>query len=752
MQAVSKKYKQEMKQRYRDECSYIRVTIGLINQLAQANAEVKDAAAFTYFSALEKPFNSYQVQELYATCDEDWSAVDGSMYFLPRRKQDVVLNSGLVTETLLGAIEIVFPFALSIKGLTVEFGKAYPVQFSIESDNNKLDITDNQNERFITEAIFEDATFLKFIPKVMVNGQSRFRIHQITMGIGIYFDNRKILSTSKKEHISPISEELPTIDFTMSAENRDRAFDVENAESSVNFLEIGQNVEVTYGQELEDGTVEWMPGAKLSLKDWSADDEELDISATDRFDSMENTYYKGKYYEEGISLYKLAEEVFQDAGVDNREYLIDPYLKQVIIQNPMPAVTHKEALQLIANAGRCVIYQDRTGKIIIKSSFIPDMQASANDSAYFSHAEKILDGKEKTEYGLTGRNYTEAQGAQYFLPRTDTEALNTGYISEEVADSSGRFAKNPLVSISLEAAYTCFGLTLEFGRNPPEKAVLHSYYNNTLLEDYEIRIADEIVLVSHEFPEFDRLEIEFTKGTPYNRVILDNVLFGDSTDYSLEYGVELTKTPKGTQLEKVKELQVIRTLYSLSTEPIKELAKEVVAFSAEVTRYTFYLSNPSYGYEVAITEPVSGRVTIVESSAYYVTVEASGIQGSVEIVINGWEYVVNTQAKVTKQLHTVGTVETWENPLISDQGMAMDLAQWIGDYLVSDREYDLSYRGEPRIDANDLAFLENKYVPDMLIRIYDHTLNFSGGALSGTIKARRDMSGVVRTKNRLAAK
>lgn len=752
MQAVSKKYKQEMKKRYRDECSYIRVTIGLINQSAQASAKVKDAAAFTYFSALEKPFDNYQVQELYATCDEDWSAVDGSMYFLPRRKQDVVLNSGLVTETLLGAIEIVFPFALSIKGLTVEFGKAYPVDFSVESDNNTLDITDNQNGHFVTDAIFEDATFLKFIPRVMVNGQSRFRIHQITMGIGIYFDNRKILSTSKKEHISPISEELPTIDFTMSAENRDRAFDVENAESSVNFLEIGQNVEVTYGQELEDGTVEWMPGAKLSLKDWSADDEELDISATDRFDSMENTYYKGKYYEEGISLYKLAEEVFQDAGVDNREYYLDPYLKKIRIRNPMPAVTHKEALQLIANAGRCVIYQDRTGKIILKSSFIPDMQAYANDAAYFSHAEKILDGKEKTEYGLTGRNYTQTQGAQYFLSRTDIEALNTGYISEEVADSSGRFAKNPLVSISLEAAYTCFGLTLEFGKNPPEKAVFHSYYNGVLLEDYEISITDEIMLISHEFPEFDRLEIEFTKGMPHNRVILDNILFGDSTDYSLEYGVELTKTPKGTQLEKVQELQVIRTVYSLSAEPIKELAKEVVAFSEETSRYTFFLSNPSYGYEVDITEPVSGRVTIVESSAYYVTVETDGLNGAVEIAINGWEYVVNTQAKVTKQLHTVGTVETWENPLISEQDMAMDMAQWIGDYLVSDREYDLSYRGEPRIDANDLAFLENKYVPDMLIRIYDHTLNFSGGALSGTIKARRDMSGVVRTKNRLAAK
>ena len=79
MQAVSKKYKQEMKKRYRDECSYIRVTIGLINQSAQANAKVKDAAAFTYFSALEKPFDNYQVQELYTTCDEDWSTVDLSL-------------------------------------------------------------------------------------------------------------------------------------------------------------------------------------------------------------------------------------------------------------------------------------------------------------------------------------------------------------------------------------------------------------------------------------------------------------------------------------------------------------------------------------------------------------------------------------------------------------------------------------------------------------------------------------------------
>ena len=113
------------------------------------------------------------------------------------------------------------------------------------------------------------------------------------------------------------------------------------------------------------------------------------------------------------------------------------------------------------------------------------------------------------------------------------------------------------------------------------------------------------------------------------------------------------------------------------------------------------------------------------------------------MIINGYEYNA-AQAVVTRQLNPTGTVEAWENPLVSTSEHAADLAEWVGNYLRADREYDLNYRGEPRIDANDIAFLENKYVP-----IYEHTLKFNG-ALSGTIKARRDMSNVAAAKNRLA--
>lgn len=739
MQAVSNAYKQEMKKQLRDH-SYMRVSIGLINQEAQASANVPEPEQYTYYSNLTWPLNNYDVSELYETCDQDYSNVDGSMYFLPRERMDAVLNQGIVTDRLLGAVEIRFLVQHDIKGLTIEFGKAYPVDFNIESDNGIVEITGNAAGHFVTEEIFTGATFLRIVPAKMVNGQSRLRIHKITMGIGIYFDNQKILSSTKKERISPVMEELPSIDFSMSIDNKNRAYDIENEESTVNFLENGQEINVIYGQELDDGSVEWMPGTTVYLREWSADDEEMSFTATDRFDGMDGTYRRGQYYPDGISLYDLAIDVFEDAGIDSRTYWLDNYLMDVKINNPMPVVTHKEALQLIANAGRCILYQDRSGNIFMKSSFVPDMEASSENEAYFSGTASILEKTEKSTYATAEKDHTDATAEQFFLPR-DGEYLDVGYVSEAVADESGRFEENPMVVISLEARYKCFGLTLEFGRNYPSEMVFRSYLSSELQEEYKASSLSEVTVVSHEFPEFDKLELEFAKGAPRNRVTLKQITFGDSTDYELSYGKELTKTPKGTQLSKVRELQVTRTSYSPGLEK-RQLAKETIP--AGETEHTFYLNTASHGYEV---ESDVKTVKIIDSTAYYVTVEISG-ESETEVIINGYEYNA-TQAVVSRQLNPTGTVETWENPLVSTSEHAADLAEWVGNYLRADREYDLNYRGEPRIDANDIAFLENKYVPDLLLRIYEHTLKFNG-ALSGTIKARRDMSNVAAAKNRLA--
>lgn len=750
MQAASSEYKELMRRKWRNPLSHLRITIGMINQAAQASARIPEAEQYTYYSDLTKPMDNYKVQELYVSCDQNYSTVDGSMYFLPREPDSVVLNQGIVTRELLGTIEIHFPIAYDVKGLTIEFGKAYPVDFSIVSDKNTVVVTGNTSGRYVTEEIFESATFLKFVPTAMVNGQSRFRINQITMGIGIYFDSKKILSATKKEHISPISEEIPTIDFRVTIDNQDRAYDIENEESSVNFLEVGQSMEALYGQALDNGTIEWLPGVTLYLKSWSADDEEMSFSASDRFDSMNGTYYLGDYHKEGISLYDGANDVLQDAGIDSRDYWLDPYLKTVRIYNPIPAVAHKEALQLIANAGRCILYQDRAGKIYLKSSFVPNMKASSDNAAYFSNTEAILDKATKSVYALSGQGYTVTDGSVYFMPRKGeaAEYLNVGYISEAVADEKGIFAENPSLKIVLEATYKCFGLTLLFGRNPPEKAVIRVYNGETVAEEYAVLALVRETVINHEFPEFDSIVIEFVRGKPNNRVVLEEVVFGDSTDYHLEYGTELLKSPEGTQLSKVRELQVVRTLYGPSNKEAMELLRETVQISESGERYTFYWSNASYEVTAELVNPGNGQnVSIVEHSAYFATVEFIGT-GTMEIVFSGKEYTINT-AKVVRNLNTLGSQEVWENPLVSELSHATDLAEWIGDYLMADREYDLSYRGEPRLEANDLAFLENKYVPEMLVRVTDHTLKYNGG-LSGNIKARRDVSYVEEAKNKLA--
>lgn len=740
MQEVSRQYKEIMKRKWINRLCHMRVSIGVVNQEAQASACIPELENYEYYADFYKPLNNYAVREneLYAACDEDYTVVDGGMFFLPPEKDAAVLNQGIVTRQVMGAVRVVFPVPQDIKGLTIEFGRAYPVDFVIRSDHREVEVNGNADGHFTTEEVFEGTSCLEILPCRMRYGSNRLRIHQITMGMGLYFSGHEIKSAVKQEYISPIGEELPTMDFSLTVENRDRRFDIENADSAVNFLEAGQSVEVLYGQELDSGEIEWITGTKLLLKDWEVDDSEMSFSASDRFSDLNGTYYRGLYHPEGISAYELAVDVLEDAGVDLREVWLDPYLRDVLINNPMPVVTHREALQLIANAGRCVLAHGRNQNIYMKSSFVQSLTAGSEEGTYYSSPETILNGREKTVYASTSLNYTKVDAGACFLPREGEEpVLDAGYVSGQISDGQGLFVQNPAVTVWSEAAYKCFGLTLVFGENFPEELQISVFYEEELQEKYAVTDVRKTTVVSHEFPEWDRMEVEICRGKPHSGIVLHNIIFGESTDYVLEYGTELKKAPTGRQLQKVKELQVMRTLYSQIQVSDVELAREKISITSADNRYTLYFSNPSYGFSCAV-EPAAGRsVRIIESSSYYVTVELSGVQDGeeVEVVIYGREYVPS-YAKVSRQLHTTGVQEVWDNPLVSDLQHAVKLADWIGDFLKTGKEYEISYRGDARIDGNDLMTLENRNLEDMKIRVYRHTLEYNG-TLSGKIVAGR---------------
>ena len=714
MLQVTSAYKEEMKKPLRGH-TLMRVNIGVINQEAQGSARVSSETA--YFSNLEKPLNNYVVDALYATTEENYSTVDGRMYFLPREKSDCVLNQGIVSKEIKGIIDFIFPVPVDLRGVTIDFGKTYPEEFTIVTDQSLKDVTGNNKSKYVCDEVFKGTTTLSIIPIKMVNGHGRLHIHEIIMGIGIYFNERNILSASKKEHISPIMEALPTIDFRLSVNNKDRAYDIENEKSTVNFLELGQKVQAFMGQEIED-RIEWLQVGTLKLKEWSADDDKMSFTAIDFLSGLTGKYRKGKFYPQGISIYDLCLDVLTDAGVDSREFYIDEYLKSVKIKNPVPAVTHREALQLLSNAGRCLLYQDEKGKIVIRSSFVPRMTSTVAHEPYFSNGTRILENLPIKEYSLTNGNYTKVDGTTLFLPRSGK--ADVGYIDD-----------NMLLNIRLEAAFACFGMQLQFGRTYPSEIVIDTSLNGKTVEELSYTVDREDLIISHEFAPFDEMLIyEEAHSKTGGRAVLNKVSFGNVTDYELSYGRELTKTPLGTQLQSVKTLELTRTEYLDSTEGEKELAKVECTKPGE---YLAEFSNPSYGCTVQAS---SGTVSVLEAGAYFLRFSYSGSGG--EVKVNGKEYLVKTYT-MEKELNPTGKREKWKNPLISDTALATDVLDWVGNYLKADREYSLTYRGEPRLMANDLLYLENKYVDKLMLRVYDHTLNYNG-ALSGSIKARREVS------------
>lgn len=740
MQNVSKAFKNSIRNpRALRNRGYIKVYIGVINQKAQDAVNAGDPRNnFTEFSDLRKPFEGYEDFKIYATGEEDFSKVDGSMYFLPEEKKSMTYNNGLVTEEILGAIYISFGGAIGfdIKGLTINFGECYPVDFTVENDAGIHSYSGNTEAEWRTEDVFLDTSFFIIRPTKMVNGHGRLRILQFSCGIVNIFSNASTIDYSFKDYISPISESIPSQDMSLTVDNQNQYYDPSNDNSTLAFMEIGQEIRVSFGYDVDGkGNIEWLQPNTCYLRTWKADDVQAKFTATDRFDLMDGKYYGGVFREQGISLYDLAVDVLADAGItDEREFFLDPYLKDILVYNPMPVVKHTEALQIIANAGRCALFEDRQARIHMQASFIPEMAISTNGETHYSNAQNLLNDDEKAGYAEASQDFSLVNGSLYFLPE-ENSYLYTGYVSSALADADGDFAVNPKVTITLEAGFVAYGILIKFRNTAPQEFKVTTYYEDTLSESF-IVTDPELEYISHErIAVFDRLELEIIKGYPNSRVFIDNFLIGDVTDYEISNNV-CSSTPERTRDESIAKISVIRSLYRESSDK-KELSNGELLIDASDPEYTLYLTNPSYGYEAEVVDNDAVTCSVVESSCYYVRLHFEGLSESetVKYSVSGYEYTVET-SKFTVIHGNNGSEKEWENPLISTVEHAEMVEAWISEHFLGNIEYKISWWGDPCVDANDLFYLKLKNRDPTLIRAYQNELKFSG-AWSGTMKARK---------------
>lgn len=749
MYQTSQEYKESMKRPVRNQ-SYMKIQLGLINQEAQQTAGLSDTNKYNDFSDAESIFNQHTVRR-YATYESNFWKANGISFFLPEKKSDY-RKDGITSTNLFGEsfhVKFVFGCGKSdIKGLTIKFGRNYPTKFTIVTDNATSFEYENTEELFKSDDVFENTESIELVITEMNVPNSRVRIDYIIFGLGLEYDNEWISEASSNTTLSAINEDLPESEFKVTLCNDNQLFNVDNPSSDINFLESGQKVNVMMGYMLDDGNIEWIKMHSLYVSEWSADDSSATITAVDILKYLDEKYYKGIYYEDGISLYDLAVLVLTDAGLNEDEYYIDSYMKKVYVHNPLPNVTHKEALQIIANAGRCIMDYDRNGKIRIRVAFKPTYDTTSNGETYFSNAPTIDNLTEKNQYATCEQNFWKADGKKLFVP-TDHHQ-DTGYISASISDENGRFDVNPMLTRTLEAKYKAYGIMINFSGNLPKKIVIRTYaddvLNNTLTITSGIEQATEI---NYGFPEYDRLEIEFPETGPNSRIHIDYLSLGAETSYSLEYD-DLYSTPVGTQLEKIKNVKVSRSLYSKSATK-EDLTSETITYSGE--NQIYYLNDPCYGYSVAISNAKSGQIAkIVSSGAYYVEVAVSGVKTgeNIEVAITGYKYNVAT-SYYSQPVHNRGTEKEWQNPLISFGDHCQEVAKWLADYFASGIEYELDYRGEPAIDCGDVIGQENKYDPDLKTIIEQSQITFKSGLLGGGLRTRRKEY-VARTKNRLVSR
>lgn len=737
MQKVSKAYKESMKSSLRER-AYIMISFGLVNQEAQAKATV-DNGSYAYYSNKDNIFGEHIDDTVYATLEEEFTKVDGSMFFLPRateggRYYDTgIVSDKLVSEARCEVIISLNTIATDFKGLTINFGENYPVDFDIVgSTGQTIEFRGNTKSKWSTEEVLENTTYIKLVFYKMKNPQSRLRIYSIMFGYGLVYYNDSVMSSSLDSYVSPIGADVPQFDFSVTLKNYDHYFNVDNPNSAINYLETGQEMDIMYGYQTPGSdTIEWIQGNHLWCSEWESDDNTATIRCQDIFRNMDGEYVKGLYSAAGKSYYALAEEILKDAGIF--EYYIDPRLKKLYSNNPIPRVKYKEALQIIANACRCVLTQSRDGKVQIKSNFMPSASIATNGEETYSNAANVLTDTPKVEYATLAGNYTPTDGTMFFLPRNGKAALTTGYVSKEISGANGTFTKNPVVTITMEAIRAYYGLKLVFGTALPAAFTIRTYKGGEPVNEYPVE-KDEInttSIILRDFDDFDVMKIEFTKtAEPYNRIVLNYFSLSDVVDFTMNRR-DMTSSPKAIKQELIKEVIVPCYTYQENNREENLVYEDIDVVAGEVE--TYYIQDPSYGYKVKLDE-VEGKATVVAWSNYFVTIKFN-VTGSFKLEVQGYRYKI-VEKYATVSLNARGKTVKWKNPLISNTTMANELAAWLVDYYTAGIEYEYNTRGNPELDATDIVYQENEFHDGMRVNIYRHTVNFKQ-AFSGRVTARR---------------
>ena len=370
MKVVSDKLKEVMNQNIRPTTQF-QASLEMIDRSVESDATVTTPKA-THFST--GVFDNTHEGD-YVAFETDFFRVGSNQRILPETDY---INNGYVSSVIcddkgvfqeIPVIEISLNTPQGVVGMTYEFAYDYPTQIRVTyylagkkqgqftSFPTDLSFVDAENR--LSE--FDRITF-EFLS--MSKPNSRLRVSRISFGYEKKFNMGDILSVNHNLSIDPISSSLPYEKLTLKVNNLDKDYNPDNPQGLWAYFTNGQQLKIRYGIEVDNG-IEWVDAGKLYLSDApTVDANSASFEAVDTISTLTNEYNKGLWRDNGITLYDLAVDVLDDARVTT--YVLSDSLKNIVTFAPLPILPHRECLQMIANAGRCVLHTDQQGGVVIE--------------------------------------------------------------------------------------------------------------------------------------------------------------------------------------------------------------------------------------------------------------------------------------------------------------------------------------------------------------------------------------------------
>lgn len=322
-----------------------------------------------------------EMSRKYATYESDYFRLDGTFYIPPKENEgdselgwwsDVISDQDGIFATR-PTITFTFTKPHSSIGLTFTFDNQadeYPSEFSVKTYSAtdvllvSQTITNNSSSVYYFDVPLDN--YKKIVIEIIkwAKPYRRARLVEVDFGVVREYTGDKLISFKVIEEMDLLTSTVPSNEMQFVLDNSDQLFNILNPNGIYRYLVPNQEMTAQIGLLIGENKYEWIPMGKYFLTEWTVEEGAMTSTFVGRdiFTKLEAVDYTTLLQD--TNLYDLAEDILIKSEVE--KYQIDETLKLIPTKGFVEPIKVRQALQMIAIAGRCVVRQVRDGAIVIE--------------------------------------------------------------------------------------------------------------------------------------------------------------------------------------------------------------------------------------------------------------------------------------------------------------------------------------------------------------------------------------------------